>query len=74
MQYNCILLTIHKDVNRTGLIGLVCYENGLCSYILLSTDHIEAGTGKIIYGFLNKLEKNSSTFLLNIPTGILYII
>jgi len=69
LQYNAILLTIHKDVNRTGLIGLICYENGLHSYILLSSDHIETGIGKIIYGFLNKLKKNSSTFLLNIPTG-----
>jgi ribosomal protein L2 len=69
MQYNSILLIIHKDYNRTGFIGLVCYENGLNSYILLSSDHIEIGIGKIIYGFINKLKKNSSTFLLNIPNG-----
>jgi len=69
LQHSAILLTVHKDVNRTGLIGLVCYENGLNSYILLSFDHIETGIGEIVNGFLNKLKKNSSTFLLNIPTG-----
>jgi len=69
LQHNAILLAIHKDVNRTGLIGLVCYENGFNSYILLSSDHIETGVGKIVHGFLNKLKSNSSTFLLNLPTG-----
>jgi large subunit ribosomal protein L2 len=69
IQYNSILLTIHKDSNRTGFIGLVCYENGFNSYILLSSNHTEIGIGKIVYGFLNKLKKNSSTFLMNMPTG-----
>jgi len=63
------LLIIHKDINRTGFIGLVCYENGMNSYILLSSFHCEVGVGKIIHGFLNHLKKNSSTFLFNIPTG-----
>jgi len=69
LQYNAILVSIHRDINRTGFIGLVCYENGMHSYILLSAFHVEVGIGKIIYGFVNQLKKNSSTFLLNIPPG-----
>jgi large subunit ribosomal protein L2 len=69
LKYIAILVSIHKDVNRTGFIGLVCYENGMNSYILLSSFHVEIGVGKLIYGFINQLKKNSSTFLLNIPSG-----
>jgi len=57
LQYNALLLIIHKDINRTGFIGLVCYENGMNSYILLSSFHCEIGVGKLIHGFLNHLKK-----------------
>lgn len=67
---NALLLTIEKDINRTGLVGLVCYENGLFSYILLSS--FTYLTGKtVITGFSNINKINSSTFLLNVPTGSL---
>jgi len=69
LQHSAILLSINKDVNRTGFIGLICYKNGFSSYILLSSDHVETGVGNLIYGFSNKFKENSSTFLLNIPTG-----
>jgi large subunit ribosomal protein L2 len=62
-----ILLTIEKDIDRTGFIGLICYENGLNSYILLFDNILK--TGSLINGFVNKFLMNSSTFLFNIPTG-----
>ena len=65
---NALLLTIEKDINRTGFVGLVCYENGLFSYILLSSFIYSSGK-TLITGFSNINKINSSTFLLNIPTG-----
>jgi len=65
---NALLLTIEKDINRTGFVGLVCYENGLFSYILLSSYKYSVGK-TLIAGFSNINKINSSTFLLNIPTG-----
>lgn len=67
LNCNGILLTVEKDIKRTGFIGLICYENGLYCYILLP--NILTKVGKIIYGFYNKFIINASTFLLNIPTG-----
>lgn len=64
---NNILLSIEKDINRTGFIGLVCYENGLFSYILLSSTMDKINL--FMRGFFNRFILNSSTFLLNIPTG-----
>jgi len=64
---NGILLTIEKDINRTGFIGLICYENGFYSYILLPDDYNEIGL--LVKGFLNKFYYNASTFLMNIPNG-----
>jgi len=63
-----ILLTVEKDYNRTGFIGLVCYENGLFSYILLS-DLQEKLINNIIDGFVNFSKINSPTFLCNIKSG-----
>jgi len=65
---NSLLLTIEKDISRTGFIGLVCYENGLFSYILLASFNYTTGK-TLINGFSNFNKVNSSTFLLNIPTG-----
>jgi len=62
-----VLLTIEKDINRTGYVGLICYENGLISYILLPDDYNEIGA--IVNGFLNRFHYNASTFLRNIPNG-----
>lgn len=65
---NGLLLTIEKDINRTGFIGLVCYENGLFSFLLLSS--ISNIIGKtLVGGFFNFNKFSSSTFLFNIPTG-----
>jgi len=67
LSYNAILLTIEKDIYRTGYIGLIYYENGLTSYILLSQQFNKIGL--LLKGFLNKFNYYSSTFLLNIFTG-----
>jgi large subunit ribosomal protein L2 len=65
--FNGILLIVEKDVKRTGFIGLICYENGLFSYVLLP--YGVTHKGDLLYGFSNKFCINSSTFLLNVPTG-----
>jgi len=62
-----ILLTIEKDINRTGFVGLVCYENGFHSYILLPDDYNEIGM--FTTGFVNEFLYNASTFLFNVPNG-----
>jgi large subunit ribosomal protein L2 len=68
LNLNGILLTIEKDINRTGFIGLICYENGLYNYILLADKMMQLGLS--IKGFTNQYIYNSSTFLLNIPNGV----
>jgi large subunit ribosomal protein L2 len=65
---NNLLIKIEKDINRTAFVGLVCYENGLFSYILLSSFSYFPGK-TLLNGFLNFNKLSSSTFLLNIPTG-----
>lgn len=65
---NSLLLSVEKDLIRTGFIGLVCYENGLFSYILLSSLNYMIGT-TLINGFSNFNILGSATFLYNIPTG-----
>jgi large subunit ribosomal protein L2 len=65
---NSLLLSIDKDINRTGFIGLVCYDNGLFSYILLSSMNNIVGK-TLIKGFSNTSILGSPTFLLNISTG-----
>jgi len=63
-----ILLNIFYDPNRTGKIGLILYENGLTSYIL-----IQKGLkifDSIYSGYLfknNNIKKGDSTILNNIP-------
>src|SRR4051812_39201348 len=52
LNNNAILLTIEKDIDRTGYVGLVCFENGLYTYFLLY--HNIAEIGSIICGFVNK--------------------
>lgn len=67
---NALLLTIEKDISRTGFIGLICYDNGLFNYILLSS--YDKFIGKtLIRGFSNVNKINSSSFLFNIATGSL---
>jgi len=63
-----LLLSVEKDINRTGFIGLICYENGLFSYILLSSVFIELGK-TLVGGFSIKNKLGSSLFLLNASTG-----
>jgi len=63
------LLKIYYDPNRTGKIGLILYENGLSSYILMQKDvHLFA----LIYsgGYFNvnkKINKGDSTLLKYMP-------
>jgi large subunit ribosomal protein L2 len=65
---NNVLLLIEKDVNRTGLLGLLCSSTGLFSYILLSVgNYIEGET--TIRGFSASNRTGSSSFLKTIPTG-----
>ena len=65
---NGIILNIYYDPNRTGKIGLILYENGLSSFILIQKglhifDTIFSGY------FFNKIivKKGDSTLLSNIP-------
>jgi len=67
LNNNAMLLTVEKDIDRTGFVGLVCFENGLYTYFLLYHDIFKIGS--FIHGFVNKFILNSSTFLFNIPTG-----
>jgi len=64
---NAILLTIEKDIDRSGLVGLVCHENGLTCYILLFNGDYKLGD--FINGFSNKFLLNAPSYLFNIPTG-----
>ena len=65
---NNILLLIEKDINRTGLLGLICSSNGLFSYILLSSKKYIEGKS-VIRGFSVFNRVGSSSFLESIPTG-----
>jgi ribosomal protein L2 len=68
INQNGILLNIYYDKNRSGKIGLILYENGLSSYILL-----QKGLNKFTtiysgdYFFGKKIKKGDSTLLNNIP-------
>lgn len=62
-----LILKILKDSNRTGYIGLILYENGLSSFVLLSEGLFKGYT--IYSGFELNLQKklldlNGSTSLL----------
>lgn len=65
---NSLLLLIEKDINRTGLVGLICFSNGLFSYILLSSNKYIKNES-FISGFINYNKIGSSSFLKSIPTG-----
>lgn len=65
---NNILLLIEKDINRTGLLGLICSSNGLFSYILLSSKKYIEGKS-VVRGFSVFNRVGSSSFLESIPTG-----
>jgi len=63
-----VLLTIEKDINRSAFIGLICSNNGLFSYIILSDIHLELGDfieGFSLFGDI----KTAPTFLKNIKAG-----
>jgi large subunit ribosomal protein L2 len=64
--YNAMLISIEKDIGFTGLIGLICYENGFFSYILLSMSNIKTN---IVSGFSSFFRNSSSTLIMNVPTG-----
>jgi len=65
---NSLLLLIEKDINRTGFVGLICFSNGLFSYILFSADNYKENSS-FIKGFCNFNKIGSSSFLNSIPTG-----
>src|SRR5262249_15088026 len=65
---NSLLLLIEKDINRTGLLGLICFSNGLFSYILLSSLKYKENKS-FISGFCNFNKLGSSSFLKLIPNG-----
>jgi len=65
---NSLLLLIEKDINRTGLLGLICFTNGLFSYILLASKKYKQYSS-FIYGFCNFNKVGSAAFLSSIPTG-----
>jgi len=62
-----VLLTIEKDINRTGYIGLICFENGLFSYILLS--NLQTELNSFVYGFVNFSKINCPMFFNKIKSG-----
>jgi len=63
-----LLLSIEKDVKRTALLGLLAFNNGFFSYIILPYLK-EVKLLEIFNGFNNELTEKSSLFLYNIPTG-----
>jgi len=65
---NSLLLLIEKDINRTGFVGLICFSNGLFSYILLSADKYKENID-FIKGFCNFNKVGSSSFLESITPG-----
>lgn len=68
LNKNGFLLNIYYDPNRTAKIGLILYENGLSSFLLIQKGlHI---FDTIYSGFLfknNNIKKGDSTILSNIP-------
>jgi large subunit ribosomal protein L2 len=66
LHLNSILLLVEKDIYRTGFLGLICYENGLYSYILLFSNF---KIGSILKGFTNNIYLNTATFLFNMYNG-----
>lgn len=67
ISFKFIILSIEKQLRVTGFFSLICYENGLFSYILLNEG---CKIGDILFGFVNSVFKNSSTFIKNIPTSL----
>ena len=67
IPFNFILLSIEKQLRNTANIGLICYENGLFSYIILADVHKKIGS--LYNGFNDSFLVGSSSFLMNIPTG-----
>ena len=67
IPFNFILLSIEKQLRNTANIGLICYENGLFSYIILADIHKKIGS--LYNGFNDSFLVGSSSFLMNIPTG-----
>lgn len=63
-----ILLSLEKDINRTGFVGLICRSNGLFSYVLLSSFNPVIGVSAVP-GFSNRYTLNAPSFLWTIPTG-----
>jgi len=64
-QYG-VLYKIFKDFNRTSFLGLILYDNGLLSYIVLSDKTITSDTiysGVLATSLLGKSSCNSLKFL-----------
>lgn len=67
IPFKFVLLSIEKQLRTTANVGLICYENGLFSYIILADIHKLIGS--LYDGFVNRFKSGASSFLLNIPTG-----
>ena len=67
VPFNFVLLSIEKQLRNTANVGLVCYENGLFSYIILADVHKIVGS--LYDGFTSFFKTGASSFLMNIPTG-----
>lgn len=63
-----IVLRIEYDPNRTALLALVAYSNGILSYII-APENINVGYKIFAKEDINFIEGNA-TFLKNIPVGI----
>jgi len=69
LPFKFLLVNVYSDFNRNSLIGLICYEVGVFSNILLSGNH---SSFKDLYnGFVNNsfFEEGNSTFLGNLKLG-----
>jgi len=67
IPFKFVLLSIEKQLRNTAYVGLICYENGLFSYIILADIH--KTIGNLYNGFINFFKSGASSFLMNIPTG-----
>jgi large subunit ribosomal protein L2 len=72
-------MRIEYDPARNAYIALICYKNGIISYII-ATEGLNVGDQIINYNYLNKIDeiqasvktnKGSSLFLKNITAGLL---
>jgi len=76
---SAIIMRIEYDPNRTAYLALICYKNGIISYVI-SIEGLNIGDQIVNYNFLQSSDiiqasikslKGSSLFLKDVPSGIL---